>query len=211
MVQTTEGEDDSIFASERATAEYKSVEKRSGMSNNNMLDLGAIAEEEEEEEPTTTGGTIDLDELLGLPSSKPNVNVSGSKPSLSMPPAPSISSVNASTSEAIDDLLGGLMLGGGGGGGASNASTTVNANNDPFGLNLGNDGNSVIPSVKQKQQQPPSQQKDLAALVGGVDDPFGVVPAQQQQRKRFFRAGGERRRVRPKTCLSRFGCIIRRH
>ena len=186
MVQTTEGEDDSIFASERATPEYKSVEKRSGMSNNNMLDLGAIAEEEEEEEPTTTGGTIDLDELLGLPSSKPNVNVSGSKPSLSMLPAPSISSVNASTSEAIDDLLGGLMLGGGGGGDASNASTTANANNDPFGLNLGNGGNNVIPSVKQKQQQPPSQQKDLAALVGGVDDPFGVVPAQQQQRKRFL-------------------------
>ena len=78
------------------------------------------------------------------------------------------------------------MLGGGGGGGASNASTTVNANNDPFGLNLGNGGNNVIPSVKQKQQQPPSQQKDLAALVGGVDDPFGVVPAQQQQRKRFL-------------------------
>ena len=78
------------------------------------------------------------------------------------------------------------MLGGGGGGDASNASTTANANNDPFGLNLGNGGNNVIPSVKQKQQQPPSQQKDLAALVGGVDDPFGVVPAQQQQRKRFL-------------------------
>ena len=67
-----------------------------------------------------------------------------------------------------------------------NASTTANANNDPFGLNLGNGGNNVIPSVKQKQQQPPSQQKDLAALVGGVDAPFGVVPAQQQQRKRFL-------------------------
>ena len=122
MVQTADAEDDSIFASERAPVEYKSVEKRSGANNSNVLDLGAIAEEEEEEEgedePATTGGTIDLDELLGLPSSKPKKVSSGGvggKTSLSLPltTASVGSSVNASTSAALDDLLGGLMLGGG--------------------------------------------------------------------------------------------------
>ena len=113
MVQTADAEDDSIFASERAPVEYKSVEKRSGANNSNVLDLGAIAEEEEEEEegedePATTGGTIDLDELLGLPSSKPKKVSSGGvggKTSLSLPPTTASvgSSVNASTSAALDD------------------------------------------------------------------------------------------------------------
>ena len=197
MVQTADGEDDSIFASERAPVEYKSVEKRSGGNSNNMLDLGAIAEEEEEEEEAATaGGTIDLDELLGLTSSKPkNLGTGGgiSKPSISLPPSGAASStVNASTSAALDDLLGGLMLGGGGG--ASNVSTTAtNSNdNDPFGLNLGGNGATAaaaLPPAQQKQQQLPLQQQDLAALVGGFDDPFGIAPAQQQpqqQRKRFL-------------------------
>ena len=207
MVQTADAEDDSIFASERAPVEYKSVEKRSGANNSNMLDLGAIAEEEEEEEegedePATTGGTIDLDELLGLPSSKPkkvNSGGGGGKMSLSLPPTTASvgSSVNASTSAALDDLLGGLMLGGGDASNASTIMATTNNNNDPFGLNLGNGGAAAaaLPPAQQKQpvvtqqkhKSPPLQQQDLAALVGGFDDPFGIAPAQQQQqRKRFL-------------------------
>ncbi|CAL6382461.1 unnamed protein product [Bathycoccus prasinos] len=196
MVQTADAEDDSIFASERAPVEYKSVEKRSGANNSNVLDLGAIAEEEEEEgedEPATTGGTIDLDELLGLPSSKPKKVSSGGvggKTSLSLPPTTASvgSSVNASTSAALDDLLGGLMLGGGDASNASTITATTNNNNDPFGLNLGNGGAAAaaLPPAQQKHKSPPLQQQDLAALVGGFDDPFGIAPAQQQQRKRFL-------------------------
>ena len=197
MVQTADAEDDSIFASERAPVEYKSVEKRSGANNSNVLDLGAIAEEEEEEEgedePATTGGTIDLDELLGLPSSKPKKVSSGGvggKTSLSLPPTTASvgSSVNASTSAALDDLLGGLMLGGGDASNASTITATTNNNNDLFGLNLGNGGAAAaaLPPAQQKHKSPPLQQQDLAALVGGFDDPFGIAPAQQQQRKRFL-------------------------
>ena len=217
MVQTADGEEDSLFASERRPIEYKSVDKvmrNNNNNNNNMLDLGAIVEEEEEEEENEdevvvghSKTTIDLDDLLGLSSSKPIKVTSSSLPS-SMNNN-NIKTIAASTSDVLDDLLGGLMLGNTSYNNNNNnnknnnklqamSNTMTNNNNDPFGLNLGG-GSGVTPALAITSSPSSSsapraaaqaQQQDLSALIGGFDDPFGIqvsaaapkMPLPQQKR-----------------------------